>query len=118
MEFLNNSLEEIAQLALERKTGARALRSIVEKILLLAKFEVPGSNIEKIRISKNCVLGLESYEYVRRRIEPINVAVGGNWNIELSFSSLIQSYVNKNFRWECMWLILYFINLVKNLYLM
>lgn len=69
-------MEEIAQLALERKTGARALRSIVEKILLLAKFEAPGSDIEKIRISKNCVRGFESYEYVRRHMESITVSAG------------------------------------------
>lgn len=77
MEFLSDSLEEIAQLALERKTGARALRSIVEKILLLAKFEVPGSDIEKIRISSKCVRALETYEYIRRRIEQIPVAAAG-----------------------------------------
>lgn len=53
-------------MALERKTGARALRSIIEKVLLLAKFEIPGSDIDTVRISHNCVRGEAPYEYVRK----------------------------------------------------
>lgn len=53
-------------MALERKTGARALRSIIEKVLLLAKFEVPGSDIEQVHVSKECVRGEAKYMYIRR----------------------------------------------------
>jgi hypothetical protein len=46
LEFSEDALEEIAQIALKRKTGARALRSIMENVLKQPKFEVPGSDIE------------------------------------------------------------------------
>ncbi len=44
------ALHEIAQEAMRRKTGARALRSIVEEILLDVMFEVPSSNIVRVVI--------------------------------------------------------------------
>lgn len=66
LDFDPDALEEIAALALERKTGARALRSIIEKVLLLAKFEVPGSDIEQVTVTKDCVQGTGSYLYRHR----------------------------------------------------
>jgi ATP-dependent Clp protease ATP-binding subunit ClpX len=70
LEFLDDALEEIAQLAMERKTGARALRSIVEKVLLAPKFEVPGSNIKGVAVTKSSVQGKESCIYRREQEEP------------------------------------------------
>jgi len=69
LEFAEEALDEIAQLALERKTGARALRSIIEKVLLLAKFEVPGSDIEAVHVTRECVRGDSPYVYRRRNDE-------------------------------------------------
>ncbi|CAD5211471.1 unnamed protein product [Bursaphelenchus xylophilus] len=69
LDFDQEALEEISALALERKTGARALRSIIEKVLLVAKFEVPGSDIEKVTVTRDCVKGKEGYVYERRRQE-------------------------------------------------
>ncbi|KAI6198109.1 hypothetical protein M3Y94_01305800 [Aphelenchoides besseyi] len=66
LDFAQDALEEIAQLALERKTGARALRSIIEKVLLLAKFEVPGTDIEHVHITRDCVRQSGNYVYRRR----------------------------------------------------
>uniref|UniRef100_A0A915PR90 AAA+ ATPase domain-containing protein n=1 Tax=Setaria digitata TaxID=48799 RepID=A0A915PR90_9BILA len=66
LSFSSDALDEIAALALERKTGARALRSIVEKVLLEAKFMVPGSDIESVYINKECVKGKADYVYTRR----------------------------------------------------
>ncbi|VDK80732.1 unnamed protein product [Litomosoides sigmodontis] len=66
LSFSSDALDEIAALALERKTGARALRSIVEKVLLEAKFMVPGSDIEAVHINKECVRGKADYVYTRR----------------------------------------------------
>lgn len=48
--------EKIAEMAIEKKTGARALRSIMEEILQELQFEVPGrEDIEKIVISKTFI---------------------------------------------------------------
>src|SRR6056297_3342452 len=42
LEFTEEALREIARKAIERKTGARGLRSILEDILLETMFELPG----------------------------------------------------------------------------
>ena len=46
----------IAKKAFERKTGARALRSILEELLMDVMFEIPSDeNIKKCVITKNCI---------------------------------------------------------------
>jgi len=77
LDFAADALDEIAELALERKTGARALRSIVEKVLKLAKFEVPGTDIEAVHITSDCVRGQGSYIYRRREETPRKLAAAG-----------------------------------------
>ena len=55
--FTNESLEALADLALERKTGARGLRSILEKILLNEMYESPSRrDIDQIIVDKENVL--------------------------------------------------------------
>ncbi len=48
-----DALEEIALRAKQQGTGARALRSILEKSLLDLMYEVPGSDIESIKITED-----------------------------------------------------------------
>lgn len=56
LEFDKEALVEIAQRAIERKTGARGLRSIIESIMLDVMFELPSRNdIDKCIISKETV---------------------------------------------------------------
>jgi ATP-dependent Clp protease ATP-binding subunit ClpX len=51
--FDDASLEEIAKKAIERKTGARGLRAIVENILLETMFEAPSKkNIKTVKVNK------------------------------------------------------------------
>ncbi len=58
LEFENNALERIAELTIERKTGARGLRSIIEGILQDIMFETPSDgDIKKIIITKDTVDG-------------------------------------------------------------
>lgn len=59
------ALEAIANLALERKTGARGLRSMMEKLLLEAMYEVPGSDIIGVCVDKDVVHGSKSPDYIR-----------------------------------------------------
>ena len=55
--FTDDSLEAMADLALKRKTGARGLRSIIEKLLLDEMYESPSrKDITKIIIDKENVL--------------------------------------------------------------
>ncbi len=54
--FTKDAVEAIADKALERNTGARGLRSIVEEILSDVMFETPSdSTIRKVTITKECV---------------------------------------------------------------
>ena len=56
LKFKDNSLTEIAKLAIERKTGARGLRTIFEKILGDVMFETPSDDtISAITVTKDCV---------------------------------------------------------------
>ena len=55
--FTDDSLDALADLALKRKTGARGLRSIIEKLLLDEMYESPSrKDITKIIIDKENVL--------------------------------------------------------------
>ncbi|RFA34556.1 ATP-dependent protease ATP-binding subunit ClpX [Virgibacillus dokdonensis] len=56
LEFEEEALREIAAKAIERKTGARGLRSIIEGITLDVMFELPSrDDIEKCIITKRTV---------------------------------------------------------------
>jgi ATP-dependent Clp protease ATP-binding subunit ClpX len=52
----DEALKSIAKKAIERKTGARGLRSIMEGILLETMFDLPGlENVQEVVISKEVV---------------------------------------------------------------
>ena len=57
LEFSNGALDAIVDKAIERKTGARGLRSIIEEIMRDIMFDIPSNpNIEKCIITKETVL--------------------------------------------------------------
>ncbi len=56
LEFEEEALTEIAKKAIERKTGARGLRSIIEGIMLDVMFELPSrEDIKKCIITKEAI---------------------------------------------------------------
>ncbi len=58
--FDGPAVEEIANITLEKKTGARGLRSIMEDLLLPIMYEIPSDKtIERVIITKDCVRGTE-----------------------------------------------------------
>ncbi len=58
LEFEPGALEAVAKKAIERKTGARGLRSIMEDILASIMFNAPSDHtIERIVISEACAKG-------------------------------------------------------------
>lgn len=58
LEFTNEALEEVAKIALDRKTGARGLGSIIEGMMRDLMFEIPSSKtIEKVTITPEVVKG-------------------------------------------------------------
>ena len=65
LEFDHDALEAIAELALARGTGARGLRSIMEKVLRDPMFELPGrTDVERVVVHRACVTDNEKPEYV------------------------------------------------------
>lgn len=55
LEFDTDALKEIARKAINRKTGARGLRSILEEVMLDIMFELPDLNGQTIKITKDIV---------------------------------------------------------------
>ncbi|MDR0581213.1 MAG: ATP-dependent protease ATP-binding subunit ClpX, partial [Holosporaceae bacterium] len=56
--FEEEAIPAVAQLALERKTGARGLRSIMESVLLDIMYDLPSNkNIEEVIITKDVIEG-------------------------------------------------------------
>ena len=56
LEFNEDSLDAIAELALKRGTGARGLRAIMESVLLAVMYDVPSrSDVAKVIVTKECI---------------------------------------------------------------
>lgn len=57
LEFEKDAIDEIAKIALERKTGARGLRSVLEQLMLDLMYEIPSDDsIDRVTITKEMVL--------------------------------------------------------------
>ena len=58
LNFKDTAVKEIAKKAINKKTGARGLRSILEGILLKTMFDLPGqNNIEEVVVDPGAVKG-------------------------------------------------------------
>jgi ATP-dependent Clp protease ATP-binding subunit ClpX len=67
LEFTPDALHELSSLALKKGTGARALRGLIEKLMLDLMFDVPEvSDIVHVKITAAVVRG-ESKPIVRRK---------------------------------------------------
>jgi ATP-dependent Clp protease ATP-binding subunit ClpX len=67
LEFTTEALRELAVQAHKKGTGARALRGLIEKIMLEVMYDVPGStDILDIKVTRSAVMG-ESKPLLRRK---------------------------------------------------
>ncbi len=67
LEFTSDALKELARQAHKKGTGARALRSLLERLMLDVMYEVPSNgDIVGIRITRQVVLG-ETKPVIRRK---------------------------------------------------
>ncbi len=75
MEFAPEALEVIVDKAIERNTGARGLRSIIEEIMRDIMYDIPSNpKIAKCTITKECVENKTAPEVVideNKKKEPI-----------------------------------------------
>ena len=67
LEFTPDALHELAAQAIKKGTGARALRSLLERLMLDVMYDVPeGDDIVHVKITQPVVRG-ESQPIVRRK---------------------------------------------------
>ena len=57
LEFHEDALRAIAQKAMERNTGARGLRSIMEEVLLDLMFDLPSLGVDQVHIDGGVIAG-------------------------------------------------------------
>ena len=58
LEFRDDALVEVAKKSMQRKTGARGLRSILEQVLLNTMYELPAKdNVSKVVVNKEVITG-------------------------------------------------------------
>lgn len=67
LEFVPDALDALAALAIKKGTGARALRGILEKVMLDVMYDVPGrDDVVSVKITRPVVLD-ESKPIIRRK---------------------------------------------------
>uniref|UniRef100_A0A486XTX4 ATP-dependent Clp protease ATP-binding subunit ClpX n=1 Tax=Rheinheimera sp. BAL341 TaxID=1708203 RepID=A0A486XTX4_9GAMM len=72
LEFREDALKAIAQKAMERKTGARGLRSIVEGVLLDTMYELPSmQDVAKVVIDETVIRGESQPILIYQSSEPV-----------------------------------------------
>lgn len=83
--FEDEAILRVAELTIEKDTGARGLRAVMENILIPIMYEIPSDHtIEKVTVTKDCVDGSGKPVYQRNlQREPASSAaklVNGNSN--------------------------------------
>ena len=80
LEFEREAMEAVAQKAIDRQTGARGLRSIMEEILNELMYKVPSDyTIEKVVVTKGTVEGTEKARLVHNKErKPMNITISNN----------------------------------------
>ncbi|TXK96207.1 ATP-dependent Clp protease ATP-binding subunit ClpX, partial [Methylococcaceae bacterium HT1] len=72
LEFREDSLAAIAQKSMQRKTGARGLRAIVEGVLLDTMYEIPSAeNITKVVIDRLVIEGENDPYFVYENVKKV-----------------------------------------------
>ncbi len=67
LEFDSQALDAIADLALDRGTGARGLRAIMESVLLSVMYDVPSrDDVAKVVVNKDCIENGAQPEFIKR----------------------------------------------------
>ncbi|MCL1827163.1 MAG: AAA family ATPase, partial [Candidatus Cloacimonetes bacterium] len=65
LDFTPDALKEIANIAIKQKTGARGLRSILEKKMMSIMYEIPElKNLKQCLITKDFIVGEKEPTYV------------------------------------------------------
>ena len=73
IEFEADALQEVAKIAIKKRTGARGLRAILEQTMLDVMYDIPSNDkINKVVITKDSILGIESPKLLEgERMQPV-----------------------------------------------
>ena len=83
LQFEEEALVAIAQSALEKKTGARGLRAIMEQVLLPVMYETPSDkSIVRVTITKNCVIEPGTRPLIEYDAARLDSPIGGTLPVE------------------------------------
>ena len=73
LEFTDDAIEAVAELAMARGTGARGLRAILEEVLLNLMYELPSRrDVESCHITAEVVRSKANPTLVRRGLVPVD----------------------------------------------
>ena len=79
LEFTDDALVAIAEKTLEKKTGARGLRGIMESVLMPIMYETPSEHtISKVTITRDCVENGDEPEFLRDENRKPNILTSKN----------------------------------------
>ena len=85
LQFDDGALEAIAEKAMEKETGARALRAIIEEFMLDIMYEIPkDDNIGRVTITREYIEGKASPlievrgEQIQKKIPMLNTEQAQN----------------------------------------
>ena len=79
LEFTDDALDAIAEKTLEKKTGARGLRGIMENVLMPIMYDTPSEHtIAKVIITRECVVDGANPEIIRDENKKANVLTSKN----------------------------------------
>jgi ATP-dependent Clp protease ATP-binding subunit ClpX len=86
LEFMRQALKEVARQALERRTGARGLRAILEQTMLDVMYEVPSNEkVNKVIVTMDSVTGKGTPKVVegpRKLIAAASASASTNKKVE------------------------------------
>lgn len=72
LTFEKDAIEEVAALALERNTGARGLRSILENVMMDAMYEVPSrQDVSECVVTREAVRNPQKLKLLSEKATPI-----------------------------------------------
>ena len=78
LEFEKEALEEIASLAIERNTGARGLRSIMENLMMSIMYDVPSlDNVSRVVIDAESVKGNSAPKLIEKEFVSLDAQISG-----------------------------------------
>ena len=77
LEFTDDAIDALADQALERSTGARGLRAIMEEVLMPVMFDIPSDDdVQKVTITAETVRDKTAPHIERLDISAVEKNVG------------------------------------------